>query len=572
MDDTSDYFTDNSVRRRRDLLILALIFSVTFFAFLGRYPLLDPDEGRYAEVPREMIESGDYITPHLDYVKFLFKPPLFYWMVAASYRLFGVNEFAARFPGALCGFLLVLITYLLGRRAFQRREGLLAALVLGTSGGFVVCARLSLIDLPLTLFLTAALGSFCVASRDGEPHKRRYYHLFYVYMALAVMTKGLIGVLLPAMIIFWYLLLTRRWRLLGEMRLTTGIIVMLAICVPWFILVSRRNPEFFGFFFINEHFRRFLAPVHQRQEFFGFFAPILLLLMLPWSCLFPWVARYCWISRRGPERRAILFLALWAVAIFVFFSLSKSTLITYILPILPPLAILTGAAFSEAIARRAIYLRRISCTVGIVLMVAGAGGIFYPYIARIHGLSSAGCGIIGGIFIIGGIWAFTKARRNDFQGFVLVICAMLYTGGILANAFLPAIFTAERSTKRLALIARERMTPDTVLTSYMYEPSLAFYTGKKFIMVDADRTIDLEFGSTQAGELDLFLTIEQFQALWDSPTPVMVLMKERDMGSLEKRVKKPINVLGRQGIKLLATNVRDVQEATGDILPNSFPR
>lgn len=537
-----------------DILVLALLFALTFFHCLGKYPLLDPDEGRYAEIPREMLESGDFVTPHLDYVKFLFKPPLFYWMNALSLRLFGENEFAARLPSAVCGFLLVLLTYHIGAVILGRREGLLAALILGTAGGYFICSRLTLIDMPLSLFTVAALGFFLIASKWGERHKGIYFYLFYVCMALAVMTKGMIGIMLPGMIIFLYMLFTRRWGLLWEMRFPTGVPLLLLICVPWFVLVSQRNPEFLGFFFVREHVTRFLTTVHGRHEPFGFYIPMLFLTMFPWSFFLPVVIARLWKFRKSFDTDIRLFIFIWASVIFVFFSFSQSTLITYILPMLPAVALLTGWAFSAAIENPSRSLRLLASLLSSALCIAGVGGILFPFLAKIPGLDIPGCALIGGIAGVGGAIALARSRRGDATGIICALLATVYFIELVGVSVLPEIFVADRTTKKLALIARQQAGPDTLLASYMYEPSLAFYTHRKFIMVDTGETVDLEFGSKQKGEYDLFLTIEQFVRRWDSGEHILALMKERDVGWLAKNAKTPATIVSRQGEKVLVTN------------------
>ena len=327
----------------RDLLLLALILGIPFFQYLGGLPLIDPDEGRYAEIPREMLERGDLITPTLNYVKYFEKPPLLYWINAASLKIFGQNEFAARFPSALCGLLTVLATYVIARQLYGRRAALISALILGTSAGFVLQSRIILTDMLLTFCLTAALGSFIVAAgREGRRSRALPWYLFYLFCALATLAKGLIGMVFPAGIIFFYLLLSRRWNLLREMRLVPGLLLFLAVAAPWFVAVSLRNPEFARFFFIHEHFERFTSTVHRRNQPFWFFVPVLLGTMLPWSFFIPGALVRAWRDRHHEDGRAGMYLLIWTALIFLFFSKSNSKLIPYILPIFPPLAILIG--------------------------------------------------------------------------------------------------------------------------------------------------------------------------------------------------------------------------------------
>ena len=184
-----------------------------------------------------------------------------------------------------------------GCRLFGRRSGLFAALILGTCTGFLVQARLDITDMTLTCTLSAALAFFIVAAREGERHPGRYYYFSYLCAALAVLAKGLIGIVFPGAIIFLYLLFTRRWRLLKEMHLLTGMLLFFAVSAPWFIMISLRNPEFARFFFIHEHFERFTSTVHGRYQPLWFFVPVLLGTMLPWSLFIPASVRGIWTGR-----------------------------------------------------------------------------------------------------------------------------------------------------------------------------------------------------------------------------------------------------------------------------------
>ena len=343
MRDLKSYVRNGSGAWLRDLLLLAVCLGIPFFVYLGQLPLIDPDEGRYAEIPREMLERGDLITPTLNYVKYFEKPPLLYWINAASLKIFGQNEFAARFPTALCGLLTVLATYVIARRLYGRRAALCSALILGTSTGFVLQSRIILTDMLLTFCLTAALGAFIVAARrEGRRSRPLPWYLFYFFCALAVLAKGLVGMVFPAGILFFYFLLIRRWRLLREMRLASGTLLFLAVAAPWFIAVSLRNPEFARFFFIHEHFERFTSTVHGRYQPFWFFLPVLAVTMLPWSFFIPGALVSAWRDRHHDEGRPGIYLLIWTVLIFLFFSKSNSKLIPYILPIFPPLAIMIG--------------------------------------------------------------------------------------------------------------------------------------------------------------------------------------------------------------------------------------
>jgi 4-amino-4-deoxy-L-arabinose transferase-like glycosyltransferase len=537
-----------------DILVLSLAFSFSLFLFLGTFPLMDPDEGRYAEIPREMLASGDFVTPHLCGMKFFFKPPLFYWMNAASMALLGESEFAVRFPAALCGLLTVLLVYYTGRRMFGRRVGMLSALILGTSAGYFVCARLCIIDMPLALFMTAALSFWIIASIARGARRTILLHLFWASLGLATLAKGPIGFLLPCAVIAAYALIARKRRLLAEMRWSTGLPLFLLISAPWFALVSWRNPEFARFFFYREHIARFLTTVHRREEPFGFFVPIILLLLFPWSLFLPAVVRQLWRERGRGGERIPLFLFLWAAIVFTFFSLSRSALITYIIPVLPPVALLMGAAFSrlfDGISRSWIWQAR---AVSAVLCAAGVFGMFYSFVYHIRGLSHPGFIAMGTLILAGGVFSWTRIRRGNAAGFFCALLVTIYLTDIVASRLIPRVFMATRTCRRLALIANRRLGPDTVLASYLYAPSLAFYTHRPFVMVDAPDTIDFEFGSDIPGEPDLFLDIGRFIRTWDSGRHVIALMKRRDARYLGEKARVPVTVIGRIGEQVLVEN------------------
>lgn len=450
------WLTDREGPPLRDLLFLFIIFGFSFFQSLGRIPLIDPDEGRYAEIPREMLERGDFVTPLLNYVKYFEKPPLHYWLNAAAMSIFGRNEFAARISGALMGLLAVLLVYHVGRRLFGRRSGLFAALILGTCTGFLVQARLDITDMSLTTTLSAALAFFVVASREGERHPGRYYYLSYFCAALAVLAKGLIGIVFPGAIIFLYMLFTRRWRLLKEMRLPTGMLLFFAVSAPWFVMISLRNPEFARFFFIHEHFERFTTTVHGRYEPFWFFIPVLLGTMLPWSLFIPACFRGVWKGRTTPKGDARFYLLTWAVFIFLFFSKSDSKLVPYILPVFPPLALLLGDVLSGALDTGFRPLRLQSWIAGFVTAILGAGIIIYPHLAPGPAFGAVDAAVIGGLFLAEGVAVLVCTRREKVLTLLATLSLCSYLLGIAAPPVILGGVAEHKSPREFAQIIREQ--------------------------------------------------------------------------------------------------------------------
>lgn len=329
----------------RDLFCILLIASAVFAIGLGNRPYSAPSESRYIEIGREMAASGDYVTPRLNYVKYFEKPPLFYWIQAASTKFFGFAPFAARVPTALFAAMLCLITYGLGRMLYGRLAGWLGALVLASSLYLFALSRIVLLDVPVSVFMAATLAAFLYVSQ-APPGRKRCIALYSMYIAAAgaVLTKGLIGVVLPGAIALLWIALTRRWSLIKDLRLVSGTLLFLLIAVPWHVLVAERNPEWAQFYFVHEHFQRYLTKEAGRYQPVWFFLAVLVAGLFPWLTFFIQAKREAlrgfWRNRFEDGRP--LFLVIWVLFILVFFSLSDSKLIPYILPVFPPLAAMIG--------------------------------------------------------------------------------------------------------------------------------------------------------------------------------------------------------------------------------------
>ncbi|WP_243370591.1 glycosyltransferase family 39 protein [Geotalea sp. SG265] len=547
-----EFFRSKDGSSSRDLGLLLVVFGFSFFQSLGRLPLLETDEGRYMEIPREMLERGDFITPTLNYVKYFEKPPLHYWINALSIKIFGLTEFAGRFSGVLWGILGIMLTYFLGRKLFGRREGLYGALVLGTSAGFLIQSRTNITDTTLTICLTAALAFFAIAIQDNEKKKGRYYYLFYIFAALAVLAKGLIGIVLPGAIVFCYLLITRRWSLLKEMRLPTGILLFLFVAAPWFVAVSAKNPEFARFFFIHEHFERFLTKVHGRYKPFWFYAPVLLGCMLPWSLFIPAAVGNAWKQRKAVGADARLFLVLWVLIIFAFFSKSNSKLVPYILPVYLPLAVLIGCAFVSALEQGIKSLKANAIAAGILLTLLGIAGLFYPFVAPKPQIPVQGSIIIGLCLLGLGIPPLVAVLKKQA---VVLFCSMAlfaYLFGLFAPPVIYAKIVQRKSSRELALLVREKAGKDAVVATFEYEQGLPFYAGRRVVVVGGRG--ELEFGSNLGDQSAWFIDLRRFVELWNSPRPVFALIQERELPVLKKVLTTPMKELGRQGRRILITN------------------
>lgn len=344
-----------------DYLWLTLSIGFIYFLFLGLRPLTVPDEARYSEIPREMVEMGQYLIPHLNYIKYYEKPDLFYWLQSLSIHLFGLSEWAMRFWVCTLGVLGCLVTYWGARRLFNRQTGIYSSLILASSLLYYVLSHLITLDLPVSFFITLTLLSFLIATEEARPLKRRYYMYFSaINAALAVLTKGLIGIAFPIAIIGLWVLLLNEWKLLLKLYLPSTLIIFFIVAAPWHLLMCHADHDWLHFYFFEQQFLRYSTMYADRYKPVYFFIPILLLGMLPWTFFLPKAIRAAWPTWNSRKQmRKEIFLLLWAGFIFLFFSFSHSKLIPYITPLFPPLAILIGKFLAENITQQNIRLRKI---------------------------------------------------------------------------------------------------------------------------------------------------------------------------------------------------------------------
>ena len=357
----------------RALFALILIFALVWFSGLDVRALIHPDEGRYAEIPREMVATGDWLTPRLNGLKYFEKPPLQYWMTAAAYEAFGVHQWTARLWTALSTFLATLFVGYAGARLGGSALGLYAAAAMAGCAGYIVNAHFLTLDGALGAFLTVALGAFLLAQRaEATPAEGRgWMWVAWAAMAAATLSKGLIGVVIPGAALVLYTLVTRDLGVWRRLHLGSGTALFLVLAAPWFVAVSRANPEFFQFFFIHEHFQRYLTVTHGRQEPWWYFIPLLLVGMLPWLVVLGWGARRMW--RDGtPAANGFSwqrFTLAWSVFVFVFFSASGSKLPSYILPMFPALCLLCGWLLHDIDPRTLLRLTRPTAVIAAVLLL-----------------------------------------------------------------------------------------------------------------------------------------------------------------------------------------------------------
>ncbi len=328
------------MRRLALPIVLCALLVYGYFGRIDGYPLQDPDEGRYGEIAREMAVSGDWVTPTLNHVKYFDKPPLLYWLVAASFRVFGVSEGVARLVPAAAGVLTVVITFLLGRSMLGTPGALLAAIILATSPLFFLFSQALTTDMVLTACVTATMAGLWAL--HTSTHRQFWAVVVSLAAALGVLAKGLVAVVLPAFIAVVFLLYRGDRDALKRMLGLKAVAAFLALTAPWFIAVSWVSPEFVRYFFVTQHIERFVTASVGHPEGPLFYVPVLLAGALPWTIV---VGSVVWSSRGRTGRSRSeegSYLLLWALTVLLFFSVARSKLPAYILPAFPPLALLGG--------------------------------------------------------------------------------------------------------------------------------------------------------------------------------------------------------------------------------------
>ncbi len=521
---------------RRKVVYLLAILAVAyplFFYNLGSYSLKEPDEGRYAEIPREMVEQGDYVVPHLDYVRYFEKPPLFYWTCAASYKIFGISQWSFRLPNAVSALSCVLATYFFAARVFSAEAGFLSALMLMTSFGFFGMARISTIDMLFSFLLSGAVFAFYEFYRTGM---RRFLYLLSAALALAVLAKGPVAIVLPGFAVVLFLFGEKRLAFLKEVASWRALLLFAAIAVPWFVLICVRERGFFGFFFIDQNILRFVTTKHHRSGPIVYFFPVLFGGLFPWSVFIPRAAARLW------KRQELRLLSIWCCVVFIFFSLSGSKLPPYILPFFPALCVILGCLIDE-MRRESARLRGEIIVFSVFFALVGVGGLIVATGSADRLLSGIGdfALISGGLHGLA-LWMAAasltalaalaaKGVRRPAGLFVLLAAFSLSVAvGIMVHI---RVVDRLNTTKELALAARQMQKGDAAVINYgAFDETLPFYLGRRVYL--AGFKGELEMGSKYPDSEATFLGQEAFLRLFRSERPVLVVVKERRLASLRR--------------------------------------
>ena len=518
--------------------ILAVVALAIGIDNLGR-TLANPDEGRYSEISREMAATGDWVTPRLNGIKYFEKPPLQYWATALSFALLGENEYSARIYVWLCGLFALLMTgFTAARLGGPPGTGLATMLALVASPYFMVMGGVVTLDTGLTAWTTLTLCAYLLAESPGldARWRRRWMLAAWAGAALALLSKGLVGLVFPAAAVGLHCLVRRDFSPLARLEWLRGGALLLAIAAPWFILVSRANPEFARFFFVHEHFERFLTTQHRRAEPWWYFIGILFAGFLPWAAALPSAIRHAWRVPAAPGDVAPYRVALfWSFFIVVFFSASGSKLPGYILPAFPGFALALGRYFAQAPHRKLAWQ-------AMPGLLVAAGLAFAAW--RIPGFAkddwtramyvaaqpwAIGAAAAFAAVAIVGPWLLFRGRR--WTALVAVAMGMVFVIDCIEDGY--EQLSPRQSGFDVAQKIRGHAGPGTRLYSVRhYEQTVPFYIGRTVTLVDY---VD-EFETGLKSEPERAIgNLQQFAADWLRPGDALAIMHPDIFLSLRSR-------------------------------------
>ncbi|MGA9304606.1 MAG: glycosyltransferase family 39 protein [Candidatus Sulfotelmatobacter sp.] len=556
---------------------LAVVFLAVYVGSMFTPGLLDDADSTHAEAAREMVVTGDYVTLHINGVRYLEKPPLPYWLVAICYKILGVNEFSTRLPMVLSVMLLGVLAFCWGRRAFGERTGIYGGLFVFTCAGVYLFTRVLIPDVLLSLLIVAALYFFLTALElDAAPWR---WYSGYAMMALGVLTKGLIALVFPCGAAFFFLLVTGEWRRWREFRLISGLALFLAIAAPWHILAGLRNPGtpdhhgFFWFYFVNEHYLRFLGKRYPR-DYSKLPAMLYWTLHLVW--LFPWslylpaavtAAVRAWRSRRAnPERvesgerrlsdfasRTRLLCWIWAGVVLVFFAVSTNQEY-YTFPAYLPLLLLLAdgvAQCEQTECERRVRAGWLTTSAGLLAVIGVAASTalliglwksrnlpFEADIGNVLGKQDLNAYTLSMSHILDLSYASFAALRlpaalaaavlllAPFTSFILRVFRRHYSATWVLGAGFAVFLVAAHialgrfgpylSSKRLAQEIEARARPEDKVMIYgdqAFGSSLLFYLRRPIDLVEG-RTTSMWFGSTFADAPKIYLSDADLRRDW----------------------------------------------------------
>jgi 4-amino-4-deoxy-L-arabinose transferase-like glycosyltransferase len=537
----------STLRERWTYLGLSALVLGVWFAVLPLRPLFNPDEGRYAEIPREILSGGDWIIPHLNGVAYIEKPPLQYWATAASLSVFGQGEFGARFYTALCALGTLLVVWLAARRLQSSAAAWRAVAVLCSMGLFLVLGQTLTLDMSLTLYMTLALTGFLLAQAEsgrpdradgsaagGRSGERRWMLTAWSATALGVLTKGLVAAAVPVAVLILYSVCARDFSSWRRLHVSPGLPLFLVIALPWHWLAARQLPDFLQFYFVHEHLARYLTPSADRNEPWWFYGAVFLLGSAPWTLSALRTMLSGWRrARPGKEFNPILFLKVWVLFVCVFFSLSDSKLIPYILPALPALALAVATLPADALERDVLYTAflTVAVAIGLAALCFFGSKLLAPEGRNEYFLSLAKpLARIAVLLAASGFYVISQRRREATRSMVFLGVGWCLSGLLLMRA--AAAVAPVYSGVGLARALPDVPADATIYTVGTYDQTLPFYWRRTLELVAYRGELDYGLKYNPAAEL---ASVAEFVERWDTETGAYAVMERKTFDDLDRR-------------------------------------
>lgn len=577
---------------------ILLIFAAVYLGSAFSPALQDDADSSHAEAAREMMVNGDYVTLHINGVRYLEKAPMIYWLVAFSYKIFGVNEFAARLPTLLSMFLMVLLGFRWGKQAFGLRAGAYAALFVTTGAGFYLFTRILIPEALLSLLIAASF--YCFVKALDDPTQGWRWYAGYSYLALAVLTKGLIPLVFVGITAVAYVAISGDWRRWREFRIPSGLLLFFLIAAPWHILAGIRNPHFFWFYFVNEHFLRFLGkryPVDYNKVPAALYWSLHLVWLFPWSLYLPLAIRNLPRDFRALRQSGNISFALrtriicwiWAGVVLSFFAFSTSQEY-YTFPAYFPLILLLAsstAEYEECTGRRGwlVAIAAVTAVITLAAAVALIAGLWtsrnLPFVSDIgsvlakHDMSEDTLSMSHMLDLTGESFAalrlpallaivalilgplsslFLRLRRKHYAATLAMVCTMglfLIAAHIALNRFDPYL-----SSKVMADRIGPQLQPSDKVMIYgdqAFGSSLLFYLRRPIDLVNG-RTTSMWFGSTYPDAPKIFLDDQDLLKEWNSGDRVFLFVPAYERQTVDSLIPSQKFVAAESSGKIIYSN------------------
>jgi len=552
-----DWFTD--------IFFLSSLLFVFYLIWLGSFPLFTPDEGRYTEIAREMVASHDYITPRMNGAPFLDKPILYYWLQSISIRLFGIKEWALRLIPALLGIFGCVMTYMTGRLLFDRKSALLSALILATTPLYFGAAHYTNLDLAVAVFISSSL--LCLIT--GITRNNIYFlYTAYLFGAFAFLTKGMIGIVFPAGITGLWLIFSWQLHRIKQLKIPTGLFLFALVVTPWYALVQRANPDFLHYFFVTQHITRFLsAGDFNNKSPIWFYAPVILIGFFPWTIfIFQTLLQTFRDIISAPKIHSTkLFLFIWFAFVFIFFSLPTSKIVGYILPVFPPLALLTGNFLAKnwySTRNKNIFIAAINFIIFSVIIGSLLLMLLHHDWLDISNKMSVCIHIIAITLLISAIASLFALRQKTLFLFFSICVASSVIAALTVTYY--AADLNQNSAKKLVLTLKSQMQPqDQVISYFKYYQDVPLYLEKQIkvvadwnsptISVRDNWTRELWLGKQFQPSTNWLINEDTFWQQWHSNRRVFVFLNQNYLSQFKSH-QPTYYIIGQENDIILLSN------------------